>query len=154
MKIIFTFYNVILALWVGGMAFFTFLFTPAIFKAYPRDVAGAIVGILFPGYFIYNLVLAALALLLLAVLAPGMSRSLCRFSLVLAAAALAVNVYVVFQLHPQIVRVKQQVSSFQEAPDSPVRKQFRRLHAVSAACNLFLLADGIALLVAAPFCRK
>jgi len=46
------------------------------------------------------------------------------------------------------VQVKQQVASFErEAPDSPMRKEFRRLHAISAVLNLLVLADGAALLV-------
>ena len=47
----FSFYNIVLALWVGGMALFTFIVTPVIFKSYPRDQAGEIVGRLFPGLF-------------------------------------------------------------------------------------------------------
>ena len=52
-----------LALWVGGIALFTFIITPAIFSSYSRDMAGEIVGRLFPGYFLYNLVLSLLALI-------------------------------------------------------------------------------------------
>ena len=60
----FSFYNLALALWVGGIITFTFIVTPAIFKSFGRDMAGEIVGKLFPGYFLYNLVLAALAFIL------------------------------------------------------------------------------------------
>jgi uncharacterized membrane protein len=54
-------YNLILSLWVGGIAIFTFIVTPAIFRSFGRDEAGAIVGKLFPGYFTYVLVLTLLA---------------------------------------------------------------------------------------------
>lgn len=44
-------YHLKLAFWVGGVALFTFVLTPILFKALPRDLAGNIVGVLFPGYF-------------------------------------------------------------------------------------------------------
>ena len=151
----FSFYSLILALWVGGMAIFTFIVTPVIFKSYPRDQAGEIVGILFPGYFLYNLVLAALVLVLFFIVANDQSKLAYRLSLVCTVTALLINLFIVFKLHPDTVRVKQQVTSFErESPDSPARKQFRKLHGVSAVLNLVLLAEGIALLVAGPLIRK
>jgi len=48
---LFSVYNLVLALWVGGISIFTFIVTPAIFRSYGRDQAGEIVGKLFPGYF-------------------------------------------------------------------------------------------------------
>jgi hypothetical protein len=51
--------------------------------------------------------------------------------------------------------VKQAVTSFErESPDSPMRKRFAKLHAVSAVLNLLLLADGIALLVVSPIVKR
>jgi Ca2+/Na+ antiporter len=151
----FSLYNLILALWVGGVAIFTFVVTPAIFRSYGRDMAGEIVGRLFPGYFFYNLVLTAAALVLFFLLAADRSAFPHRLSLFLLSAAFIVNVFIVFKLHPEAVKVKQEVSSFErESPDSPARKKFRRLHGVSAALNLFLLADGITLLIAGPLLKK
>jgi uncharacterized membrane protein len=151
----FSLYTLILALWVGGIAIFTFVVTPAIFRSYGRDMAGEIVGRLFPGYFLYNLVLTAAALVLFFLLAADRSAFPYRLSLFLLSAALIINVFIVFKLHPEAVKVKQAVSSFErESPDSPARKKFRRLHGVSAALNLILLADGITLLLACPLLKK
>jgi hypothetical protein len=148
-------YNLVLALWVGGIATFTFIVTPVIFRSFGRDLAGRIVGELFPGYFIYNLTLAGFALFLFFITATDPSKIAYRLSLILLIAALAINVFIVFKLHPDIVKVKQAVTSFErESPDSPMRKRFAKLHAVSAGLNLLLLADGIALLVAAPLLKK
>jgi hypothetical protein len=70
-----------------------------------------------------------------------------RVSLVLLTAALLVNIYVTFKLHPEAVKIKHRISSFErESPDSPARKEFRRLHAVSSALNLFVMIDGVVLL--------
>ncbi|HQT98076.1 MAG TPA: DUF4149 domain-containing protein [Thermodesulfobacteriota bacterium] len=48
-------YRLALSLWVGGIALFTFIVTPAIFRAHGRDAAGRIVGSIFPVYFRYCL---------------------------------------------------------------------------------------------------
>jgi len=151
----FSIYQLVLALWVGGIATFTFIVTPIIFKSYGRDTAGGIVGKLLPPYFWYNLILAALALLVFFLVAADRSGTASRLSLVLLSAALVINVFIVFKLHPEAVKVKQGVTSFErESPDSPARKKFSRLHGVSAALNLFLLVDGILLLVAGPLGKK
>jgi len=141
-------YSLILSLWIGGIAIFTFIVTPAIFRSYGRDMAGEIVGKLFPGYFTCNLVLAALALVLLFLLGADRAAKAFQLSLALVTIALLANAYVSFKLHPDTVRIKQQVASFErESPDSPARKEFRRLHGISAVVNLFILADGVVLLV-------
>jgi len=151
----FTFYNLVLACWVGGIAIFTFIVTPAIFRSYGRDQAGEIVGKLFPGYFLYTLVLTCLALALFFFAARDSTVPAYRPSLALIVAALAIALFVYFWVHPTTVGVKSTVASFErESPDSPARKQFRRLHGLSAALNLLLLADGVVLLVLAPGLKK
>jgi uncharacterized membrane protein len=151
----FSFYNVVLALWVGGMSIFTFLVAPAIFKSYGKDMASDIVGHIFPRYFLYDLILAAVALTLFFLITVERKAFASRLSLVLLAAALIVNVFIVFKLYPEAVKAKQEVTSFErESPDSPARRKFTRLHAVSATLNLFLLVDGITLLIAVPAIKK
>jgi uncharacterized membrane protein len=151
----FSLYNLVLALWVGGIAIFTFIVTPAIFRSYGRDQAGEIVGKLFPGYFLYTLVLTVLALVLFFFVARDSTLSAYRPSLALIAAGIAITLFVAFWVHPTTVGVKRNVASFErESPDSPARKQFRRLHALSASLNLLLLVDGIVLFLAAPGLKK
>jgi hypothetical protein len=151
----FSLYQLVLALWVGGIAIFTFMVTPILFKSYGRDTAGGIVGKLLPPYFWYNFILAALALLVFFLVTADWAKTAFRLSLVLLSAALIINVFIVFKLHPEAVKVKQEVTSFErESPDSPARKRFSKLHGMSAALNLFLLIDGILLLVAGPLLKK
>ncbi len=141
-------YILLLSLWVGGIAIFTFIVTPAIFRLFRRDEAGAIVGKLIPRYFAYVFVLAVLAFIVFFAVTGGASDSTSRISFFLLIAAMMVNTYVSFKLHPDAVKVKQEVTSFErESPDSPARKRFSRLHAVSAVLNLAVLADGITLLL-------
>jgi hypothetical protein len=151
----FSVYNLVLALWVGGISIFTFVVTPAIFKSYGRDQAGEIVGKLFPGYFIYTLVLTILALFIFLLATRNGMLTDDRLSLSLLMVSLAVALAVAFWVHPTTVAVKKTVASFeQESPDSPARKRFARLHALSASLNLLLLVDGVILLVVAPGLKK
>lgn len=140
-------YNLILSLWVGGITIFTFLLTPAIFRSFERDMAGKIVGTLFTNFFTYNLVLSVVALILLVILRSSLTGFGFKLSLILVICAIMINLFVAFKLHPDIRKVKQEIHTFEEpAGDSPLRKKFGKLHAVSASLNLLLLADGITLL--------
>jgi len=138
-------YTLVLALWVGGISLFTFIVTPVIFRSLGRDIAGEVVGKLFPGYFLYTFLLSILALILFLVSQPSPSKS---------AQAIIINLFVSFKLHPEIKMIKQEIPSFETAQDSPIRKRFRQLHGVSATLNLILLADGVALLVLSTALKK
>jgi len=141
-------YDITLALWVGGITIFTLIVTPMIFRSFDRDLASRIVGALFNGYFYYNLSLSLAAIFMVFIAWPDRAQAAFKVTLVLIAAAIAANLFVSFKLYPDILEVKRQIASFVTTPsDSPLRKQFIRLHAMSAAMNLFLLADGVALLV-------
>jgi len=141
-------YTIALALWTGGVAIFTFIVTPAIFRGFNRDMAAQIVNKLFPGYFAYNLALSALALVALLLSGLDKTKGAFRVSLVLVAVAIAINLFVSFKLHPDIRKVRQEIASFETTPkEDPARRRFGRLHAVSATLNLLLLADGVVLLV-------
>jgi hypothetical protein len=51
MQVLSVIYRLAVTFWVGGVAIFTFVLTPIIFRVNDRDTAGRIVGTLFPGYF-------------------------------------------------------------------------------------------------------
>ncbi|MBI5141917.1 MAG: DUF4149 domain-containing protein [Nitrospirae bacterium] len=141
-------YHFLLAMWVGGVAVFTFLVTPAVFRSFDRDMAGRVVGAVFPGYFTFLLAvsLAAAAVYALSS-ATGASR---RTVVAMLLAAIAMAAYLKFSLYPEIVAVKKSVASFVTTPpDSPERARFMRLHAASSVINLLFLADGAVLLVLA-----
>ena len=154
-NIIHYFYMVVVALWVGGMASFTFVMTPRIFAHYDRDAAGEIVGVLISLYFRYNVVLSALAVAVLLVMWRGWAGHAHRASAVLAVLAAAIALYVLFMLYPDIMEIKRQVPSFVDLPpDREPRASFRRLHAVSAILNLAQLCIGMVLLYLGRFLGK
>jgi len=148
-------YAILLSLWVGGIFLFTFVVTPVIFSSYTRDVAGDIVGKLFPSYFLFSLAVSAFSLVVFVLSYPERYARLFMPSLVLLIAAVVISLYVSVRLHPEIRKVKQEIASFDAtAPDDQLRKKFGSLHARSAVLNLILLADGVALLVMSSGLKK
>lgn len=141
-------YAIVLSLWVGGMSLFTFMVTPVIFRSYPRDTAGEIVGKLFPSYFPFTLAVSAAAWVLFFVASPGRGGAGYGISLSLVSLAVITALYVNFVLYPRARKAKQEVRSFGAGAEAdPSRARFRRLHAQSAVLNLFMIADGLALLL-------
>jgi uncharacterized membrane protein len=148
-------YNLVLSLWIGGITIFTFIITPVIFKSFSRDMAGTIVGKLFPGYFWFNLILSIIALILILFAGLSFAKSGYNISLVLITLSLIMNIYITFKLHPDVIEVKKEIHSFEEkAVDSSLRARFGKLHAISASLNLLLLANGAALLIISTTLRK
>ncbi len=149
-------YRLVLALWVGGISIFTFLVTPLLFRNLGRDEAGRIVGLYFPVYFTYNLVLAAAALATF-LLVSGLGRWrlphwVCALLLLAAVAAAG---FVRYGYYPKAEAVKARIASFETVrPDDPLRREFSRLHGQSMALNLFLLVDGVVLLLLSPALRR
>ena len=147
-------YLLVLAVWVGGGVLYTFVLTPALFGAYPRNTAGDVVGTMMPYYFATLLVATSLAALLLAALRRTLALRLPAVCLALALAALAAQAYVQWGLYPRILAVKAQVASFEADPDAPARRRFRALHGTSMLLNLLTLADGAVLLALVPLRRR
>ncbi|MBC7963130.1 MAG: DUF4149 domain-containing protein, partial [Steroidobacteraceae bacterium] len=130
-------YRLAIALWVGGSALFTFVLTPLLFKTESRDTAGRIVGTFFPGYFRWGLACGGVALLCRLFLRGG-RLELASGILVL---MLAVTSFQAFVVEPKATAIKRQIVSFETTPkDDPLRKQFSKLHGVSAVCNLAVVA--------------
>ncbi len=133
-----------IAFWVGGASLFTFVLTPIIFKSFPRDQAGVIVGHLFPAYFRWGLACGFLALI---------TRLLLRGkegvpATVILVVMLCLTSFQAFYIEPRAVALKKEIASFEStSKDHPARKAFGKLHGISAVCNLTVIAGGIALIV-------
>jgi len=137
-------YRLAIACWLGGVALFTTTLTPTLFKAYSRDMAGGIVGILFPGYFRWGLACGAISLATLA-LARGRHTVA---SAVIIVVMLVITAGQAFIIEPRAAELKKAIPSFEATPaDNPARVRFRKLHGVSAIANLAVLGGGIALVV-------
>jgi uncharacterized membrane protein len=148
-------YRLALSLWVGGMALFTFVVTPAIFRTQGRDAAGKIVGAIFPLYFRYGLALAAIALLARVIAGEAFHGVRQWVGTLLILTALLMTGYQAYGIAPKMEQVKQSVASFETAPpDDPARKEFSRLHGISMVVNLVILLEGAALIVGYEMLRR
>ena len=148
-------YRLALSLWVGGIALFTFIVTPVIFRTHGRDDAGKIVGAIFPLYFRYVLVLAATALL--ARILSGVAFHGVRqwAGTLLIVTAVFLTGYQAYRLAPSMERIKRSVVSFESvARNEPDRKEFSRLHGISMAVNLVVFLEGTALVVGGEWFRR
>lgn len=142
MQFLIIIYRLAVALWVGGVAIFTFILTPIIFKSEPRDVAGRIVGYLFPGYFRWGLACGGVALICM-VVSRGKNHAA---ALALILVMLALTSFQAFYIEPRAAALKREIPSFETTPkDHPLRREFSRLHGISAVCNLTVFAGGVVL---------
>lgn len=144
MRIATIFYHLAVTCWLGGAALFTFILTPTLFKSYSRDVAGGIVGVLFPGYFQWGLACGVVALICL-LLTQG--RRVIVMGGILTV-MLAITATQAFVIEPRAAELKKQIPSFETTPaDHPLRVQFRKLHGVSAVANLAVICGGVILVI-------
>ena len=144
MQILTIIYRLAVAFWVGGVSIFTFILTPIIFTSFDRDMAGRIVGALFPAYFRWGLGCGLAGFLSLLVL-----RGRNFFpSLVVIIVMLALTSFGAFYIEPKAAALKKEIPSFVTTPkDHPLRKEFSRLHGISAVSNLIVFGGGVALVI-------
>ncbi|MGE5190547.1 MAG: DUF4149 domain-containing protein [Gemmatimonadota bacterium] len=143
------FYRIAVALWFGGMAVFTLVMTPVIFRTQPRETAARVVGAMMPVYFRYAIFVVAAALAARFAAGWGLSGLQPSLGTVILGLALAANLWQAFVLVPRMERVKAAIPSFEPGDaHHPARREFGRLHAFSMTVN-FLLMAAAALLVAA-----
>jgi hypothetical protein len=137
-------YRLAISLWAGGNAIFTLMLTPILFRTESRDIAGRIVGNLFPGYFRWGLACGILALICRL---AGHGLAL-RLPVAILVVMLSVTSFQAYYVEPKAAELKRQIGSFETtSKELPLRKEFSKLHGVSAVCNLAVLAGGILLVV-------
>jgi hypothetical protein len=149
-------YLLSVALWIGGMAFFSFLAAPSIFKVLPRETAGTVVADIFPKYYWQGIICGVIAL--------GTSFALGireRWNILLIVRTIMIAVmvigilYAVIILQPQIQAVKAQTTSFESlSPTDPLRLEFGRLHGRSFSVNAAVLLLGVIVVFITAFTMK
>jgi len=148
-------YRLTLSLWVGGIALFTFIVTPVIFRTHGREDAGKIVGAIFPLYFRYVLVLAATTLLARILSGVAFHGARQWAGTLLIVSAIVLTGYQAYLLTPRMEQIKRSVVSFESVTrDNPGRKEFSRLHGISMAVNLVVLLEGTALIIGGEWFRR
>lgn len=149
-------YVLSLALWIGGMTFFTFIAAPSIFQVLPREAAGNVVADIFPKYYWQGIACGIIALV--TSLALGIRTSWSQLLIVrtlLLGIMIVAVLYSAFVLQPKIQAVKAQITSFESlAPTDPLRLEFGRLHGRSFAVNAAVLLVGVIVLFITAFTMK
>jgi hypothetical protein len=137
-------FRLAIACWVGGASLFTFVLTPTIFKSFNRDVAGGIVGALFPGYFKWGLICGFIALASIFFSSTIKHRTMAA---VIIALMLALTSIQAFVIEPRAAELKKAIPSFETTPkEDPLRVQFRKWHSVSMVSNFAVIGGGIVLI--------
>jgi hypothetical protein len=137
-------YRLAISLWLGGAALFTFVLTPLLFRYESRDTAARIVGLFFPGYFRWGVACGIVAIVCRIVLSGKGQLA----AVVIIAVMLTLSSIQAFYIEPRAAELKRQIVSFETtSKDHPLRRQFAKLHGVSAVCNLSVIAGGVALVV-------
>jgi uncharacterized membrane protein len=149
-------YLLSIALWIGGMAFFSFIAAPSVFAVLPREEAGKVVSDIFPKYYWQGIICGTIALAVSVAL--GMRQ---RWNMLLVVRTLLIGVmmlgtlYSVTILQPQIQAVKAQITSFESlAPTDPLRLAFGRLHGRSFSVNAAVLLLGVIVVFITAFTMK
>lgn len=132
-----------LTLWVGGIAFFSFIASPSIFAVLGTEGGGKVVRDIFPKYYWLGYGTGgagtAAAVLLTLLAAPGQAL----IALILAIMT-GTFLYMGRILRPQIFALRRQVESFEDpATDPALRERFQRLHRRSVMLNGCVLFLGL-----------
>lgn len=137
-------YHLAVSLWLGGAALFTFVLTPILFRSESRDVAARIVGLFFPGYFRWGVACGLVAIICRIILSgKGMLPAA-----VILAVMLSLSSIQAFYIEPKAAAIKKQIVSFETtSKEDPLRREFSKLHGVSAVCNLSVIAGGVILVI-------
>lgn len=137
-------YRLAVSLWLGGAALFTFVLTPMLFRSESRDTAARIVGLFFPGYFRWGVGCGIVALICRVILSGKGQLPAALIIFVM----LTLSSFQAFYVEPKAAAIKREIVSFETTPkDHPLRKEFAKLHGVSAVCNLSVIAGGVILVV-------
>jgi uncharacterized membrane protein len=149
-------YVLSLALWIGGIAFFSFIAAPSIFHILPREEAGKVVTAIFPKYYWQGIICGALALTTSLVLGIRTRWSILLIVRTILLGLMLVGVlYSALVLQPKMHDIRAQVTSFESlSPTDPLRVEFGRLHGRSFTVNAAVLLLGIVVWFITAFTMK
>ena len=145
------------SLWLGSVAFVSFVAAPIIFRTLPRNLAGDVMGAIFPAYYSVGLVCGAVAFLaLLAAVGFGGGWTLRVGAVgVLLVVMLGANIYAGFVVQPKASEVKvemrQAASGPEASPPAKLKADFDRLHTRSVQLNAVVLIGGLLVLLLSAF---
>ena len=143
-----TLYLLSLSLMVGGMVFLSFLVAPVLFQNFPREQAGETLSVIFPGYHLWAISLALLALASFFFMAIIHSKwSLTRFILLTTMVVLSLYAGMVTGPDAAELRIQIQEQKEEQVKSPELREKFHKLHQRAVILNGVVLLIGIGLLL-------
>lgn len=136
-----------LALWVGGIVFFSFFTTPTVFIQLPKEMASNLISALFPKYYLLGYFCGG-AMALATLIESALMRQLPWIRLLVLALMIGCSVYAGQAIRPQVHDVKVQMKSVEEGTDiaKTLKTRFDSLHRLSVVLNVVVLAGGLFLI--------
>jgi uncharacterized membrane protein len=142
-------YLLALIVWLGETVFLSFVVAPSIFRGFPPDEAGRVMGAIFPAYYrvgtVCGVVLVGAAVFLWRGGVGGAARW--GIATALAGVMLGCVLYAGVVVQPGVRELRE----MRHRPDAPANaeSEFQRLHALSVRLNGVVLAGGVVLSVLA-----
>jgi uncharacterized membrane protein len=133
-----------LAIWLGQTVFLSFVVAPVLFRNFPREQAGEVMGALFPSYYLIGSACGGV-LLITSLLLWRRNRPSLHWGVVGGCAflMLAANLYAGTVLQPRAHALRGELRA--EAPRADVRAEFDRIHRRAVQMNAGVLLGGLLL---------
>lgn len=138
-----------LSVLLGGMSYFSFIVAPTLFRGLPREQAGDIVSLLFPGYYLLSAIAIAVTLAASAFLfwREGAAARSSLASIILLGVMLIAMLYAGQVITPRAHQLKEESRIAQETPRrAEIDGEFNRLHRLAVRLNGFVLILALVLL--------
>jgi uncharacterized membrane protein len=136
-----------LVVWIGGIVFFSFIASPSIFKMLSRELAGQVVGDIFPLYHLLGYISCLVSLGCLLGLRQMDTVQGAGSAMMLLIVMGGIQVSMGMVIGPQVTEAREAAKATAPGPEQDrLEKKFRGMHAISMVLNLVLLALGLLLL--------
>lgn len=132
-----------LVVWIGGIIFFSFFGAPSIFNVLDRELAGEVIGDIFPKYWMIGYVCSTTALgSLIYLWKTGMSGIMLR--VILLSIMLVSTFYTGLYIGSTARDLKAQIHTTGEGEKrEELRQQFAKIHRRSMIMNVLILIMGV-----------
>lgn len=128
-----------LIVWLGGMVFFSFVAAPSIFLTLGRETAGAVVGAIFPKYFMTGYVMSSTLLLTFLFICRDNLRAF-KAPLVILASCAALAFVSGMVVGEKARGIKAAMYAAAEGTEKEeLKNSFHQIHRVSTAINIVIL---------------
>ncbi len=132
-----------IVVWVGGVVFFSLIAAPSIFKVLARQLAGDVVGDIFPKYWLMGYACSTLALSTLLFLSYSEDNyPYARLLILFVMAVLSFFSGLVLGRKAAAIKAKMKSEADAETKDA-LRARFGKIHAVSSVMNMTVMALGV-----------